>query len=352
MAIRQRGKGYRVDVQVRGQRVRLPASTHDEALKLEAEVRSRLLAGESQEDIMSSAGPETAVTPRRKTLGHLRDVVYEEVWKDSKAARTADLNSQQIVDHFGRDRPIHTIQTEDIREWVKVLKKLGNSGGTINRKLAALSKMLRYAAENRWLQNLPHIPRQRESEHRVRYFSAEEERDLLATLTHFGQPDLADFVAFLIDTGVRLSEALRLTWSDIEGDKFYARKTKNGTERLVPMTQRVQSIITARRPERPHPKQGPWHDLDEWKIRREWDKAREHMGLDDDPQFVIHACRHTFCSRLAQAGVELIAIRDLAGHKSLQTTLRYAHLAPRNLANAIRTLEGYGSSDPSLKIAV
>ena len=63
------------------------------------------------------------------------------------------------------------------------------------------------------------------------------------------------------------------------------------------------------------------------------------MGLTDDPNFVFHALRHTFVSRLVQRGVNLRTVAELAGHKVLATTMRYAHLAPKDLVAAIQVLE-------------
>ena len=56
--------------------------------------------------------------------------------------------------------------------------------------------------------------------------------------------------------------------------------------------------------------------------------------------FRWHDLRHTFGSRLAQAGVSLIAIKELMGHSDIRVTLRYAHLMQSNLKDAIRALDG------------
>jgi site-specific recombinase XerD len=52
-----------------------------------------------------------------------------------------------------------------------------------------------------------------------------------------------------------------------------------------------------------------------------------------------HALRHTFCSHLAMRGAPPRAIQELAGHRSLNTTLRYMHLSPAAIEGAIRLLE-------------
>ena len=57
----------------------------------------------------------------------------------------------------------------------------------------------------------------------------------------------------------------------------------------------------------------------------------------------LHILRHTFCSRLAMAGVPTQTIKALAGHASITTTERYMHLAPGSTSDAIRRLESASS---------
>ena len=52
-----------------------------------------------------------------------------------------------------------------------------------------------------------------------------------------------------------------------------------------------------------------------------------------------HLFRHTFCTRLHQKGVGPFTIKDLAGHKSLNTTMRYIKIENKEQAEAIDRLE-------------
>ena len=52
----------------------------------------------------------------------------------------------------------------------------------------------------------------------------------------------------------------------------------------------------------------------------------------------LHILRHTFCSRLAMAGAPTLAIKELAGHTSVSTTMRYMHLSPSAKSAAIELL--------------
>ena len=58
----------------------------------------------------------------------------------------------------------------------------------------------------------------------------------------------------------------------------------------------------------------------------------------DTENFHWHDLRHTFCSRLAMAGVDIRTIAALAGHKTLQMAMRYSHLAPSHNLSAIERL--------------
>lgn len=72
---------------------------------------------------------------------------------------------------------------------------------------------------------------------------------------------------------------------------------------------------------------------------RHWfEKAVERAGIRD---FTWHCLRHTFCSRLVMAGENIRSVQELMGHKSINMTMRYAHLAPRHLSEAVEKLAAY-----------
>jgi site-specific recombinase XerD len=59
-----------------------------------------------------------------------------------------------------------------------------------------------------------------------------------------------------------------------------------------------------------------------------------------------HILRHTFCSHLAMRGATVIAIKELAGHRSLRTTMWYMHLSPSHMGEAIKLLDAARTQAP------
>ncbi|QDP45929.1 MAG: putative integrase [Prokaryotic dsDNA virus sp.] len=396
MSITQRGSSYEAAVNYKGSRYRRSFKDRLQAEIWEAQAKADLVAGRVPE---VSAQASNRGLPR--TLDDLRDYTYRTVWAGSKSEDTALLNSGAVVKAIGPRTMIEDIDKVSIDLAVAEWKRLGNSNGTINRKLSALSKMLTVAEELGVIDRKPSIKKSKENQGRIRWYTDEEQLRIMRMFNHLGYPEYGGIVRVLLDTGMRCGELFSLEWEDIQDNLIVLSDTKNSSPRSIPMTEEVSRIINSHQAEvfyvsvrtvnsncqnldhdnedtiteanwhrrvtecgwyvRGGPQRGlpvgpfnseadaiagcPWILSGPFKwtnydrTRRLFDRVREQLGWSDDPQATLHACRHTFISNLVQEGVPIAMVQRLAGHKTIQMTMRYTHLAPKDLESAIEKLQ-------------
>ncbi len=217
---------------------------------------------------------------------------------------------------------------------VAALRSRGNSNATINRKMAALSKLLRKAYKMGDIHSLPEFRRQKERAGRIRFLEREEEEALFSAI-HKRSADAYRLAVFLVDTGCRLGEGLGLIWNDIQGGRASFWITKSGRSRTVPLTLRAQKAVEIPRGRL----KGPFAMLQQARFRAIWNEAKSEIGLGSDEQVVPHILRHTCASRLVQGGIDMRRIQMWLGHQTLQMTMRYAHLATNDLDSCVIVLE-------------
>jgi integrase len=230
---------------------------------------------------------------------------------------------------------------------IGTLRQRGNSNATINRKMAALSKLLRKAHKMGDIHSLPEFRRQKERAGRIRFLERDEEARLFAAIKSRSE-DAYRLSVFLVDSGCRLGEALGLIWNDIQEHRVSFWITKSGRSRTIPMTERVKEVIKLPPQEGRRPK-GPFTKLSQAQFRAIWNDAKAEVGLGADDQVVPHILRHTCASRLVQGGIDIRRVQMWLGHQTLSMTMRYAHLATNDLDGCVIVLETPRSTQPAGK---
>ena len=142
----------------------------------------------------------------------------------------------------------------------------------------------------------------------------------------------ADIIRLLLLTGCRKSEILTLRWCEVEGDALSLRDAKAGP-RKVQLNDPARRIIERQPrgmsafvfPSRRNPDRPRLHHL------RLWDAIRREAEIED---VRIHDLRHNFASHAVMNGVPVPVVSRLLGHKSVAMTLRYAHLASKDIEAA------------------
>ncbi len=163
-----------------------------------------------------------------------------------------------------------------------------------------------------------------------------EERGVEALGAFEGYTDhVAPIILLALNTGLRRGELRQLTWKDVDFPRqvltVRAGVAKSGKARHVPLNAEALRILEAWRSE--HPGAGPVFGIAS--IKTAWDGLMTAAKIEN---FRFHDMRHDFASRLVMAGVDLNTVRELLGHGDITMTLRYAHLAPAKLADAVARL--------------
>ncbi len=221
----------------------------------------------------------------------------------------------------------------------------GVAPATINRELAAMKKAFNLAIrEWEWCRENPvsRVSMEKEANTRDRWLTDEEEARLLGA----SPPWLGELVRFALHTGMRLGEILALTWRGVDLFRNTATvfRSKNGTRRTIPLNQTARALLKAKAKVRALKSEQVFQSqaqtpLEANNLRRAFRRAVRQAEIED---LHFHDLRHTFATRLVQAGVDLYKVQRLLGHQSPVMTQRYAHHSPESLRDGVATLDRTG----------
>ena len=169
--------------------------------------------------------------------------------KASKRSLKKDKVSAERIKIFFGDRPLDSILTSDIEAFkqkrlteIDRFKRLPQKS-TINRELACLRSILLLAARDGILEKVPYIELFDENNTRSKVINREEFGFLLSV----SPKHLQEILFCLWDTGMRESEALELTWSQVDSKggfiRLAAEDTKTETGRIVPISPRLKVLL-------------------------------------------------------------------------------------------------------------
>jgi integrase len=224
----------------------------------------------------------------------------------------------------------------DYREWRKQLKP-AITDASVNRALSVLRHILYWAVDESLLSFNPiaRLPLVRERRLKRPVMSIAEEELLLPTLPDY----LKRIVITALDTGMRRGEVLKQRWEDIDlSRKVLAAtrsKTPQGEGREIPLSTRLSDLL-AEDPKAEGPTFTRYGKSLNW-IRKGWLGALKRAGLR---HFRFHDLRHTFNTRLMEAGVLQEIRMALMGHSvASKTHAVYTHVEMPVKREAIRKLE-------------
>jgi integrase len=255
-----------------------------------------------------------------------------------------------VADRFLGNARIDMIDEAAIEKYVQARSRVISrrksllSPGSINRELATLRRMLRLAHEWRFIERVPKIRLLRGERNREFVLNVLQEDLYLSACPH----PLADVATLLLDTGLRLGEALSLEWPQIRmeaapGAKFgyitvLSRKAKNNKSRNVPLSERSIAVLAKWGPKSTgfvfHREDGS--PISDSHLDQQHARIRSLLKFPSD--FVLHSLRHTFGTRLGESGAEAFTIMKLMGHSSVTVSQRYVHPSPEAVELAYERL--------------
>lgn len=239
-----------------------------------------------------------------------------------------------------------SITVFQLRDFLKGLSEKAKARSTISRKLSSIRVYFAFLRREGEIQaNIARslkIPAK--SERLPEVLSREEVNNLLSQPdkgTATGLRDLA-LLELIYSCGLRVSEALDLTWDTLNLEEEFVRiRGKGNKERLVPFGPKALKLlneyIAASRPELARgAKVEPWVFLNRngsklsrvsaWKsIKKYWLKAGGVRPVSP------HTLRHSFATHLIDSGADIRFVQELLGHSDVSTTTKYTHISREQL---------------------
>lgn len=279
-------------------------------------------------------------TTRVQRLGwwkaKLASVTLQDLSDDHVHAALEDLAQQHARYFAGKDADGNAIHKA---------KRKPLAPATINRYAASLAAVITWAIKKRiapkgYVHPSRSVERRTENNEKTRFLSDDERKRLLEACRAASWQKLYVLVLLALTTGARKGELLGLRWGDVDLERAeaYVGRTKNGDPRVLPL---VPAAVT----EMKRITAGAGTLVFESPRRRGQPFAFEPQFLDALKAARIkgvtfHTLRHSCASMLARNGATLLEIGDLLGHRQLQMTKRYSHLATSHKAALVNRLLG------------
>lgn len=261
-------------------------------------------------------------------LTSLCDAVWERKWKFNQSGKDSLRNALKVAKLLGDPQPSE-VTCSSLENVCSTMLATGSSGATVNRHMSAISYALHVAHRMGLVTSVIPMPEMQSERRRECVLTRDQVGEIQS---HITSPRVQALITFLYDTGLRVKEALNLTWDDLSEDTISVRTLKGGQPRIITLTPRAKATLEKK------------DDIKVWEVSQDslnWNFriGRERSSLKGRTDVVPHTLRHSAASRLAAAGADVMLIKEYLGHRSVQTTMRYVHLNAERLSVASKILE-------------
>lgn len=284
---------------------------------------------------------------------------FKEIWKNKMIA---DI-TPKVIENYKENRLKTTFKAKKVNG-KNVVKHI--SPATINRELAALSKMFNMAIANGYTRTNPlrEVNKLRVTNKLERHLSVEEEKRMYQVCDddfsfsklpkeeqerlqriHNGEHAyLKPILIMALNTAMRKSEILNMTWDCVDFDKneISALNTKNGKKNTIPMSSKLRETLLKMykiKGDNIYVFTNPYTGTKYNDIKKCFKTV---CKLAEVKNLRFHDLRHTGATRMVAAGVPLPVVKQILNHASIQTTMRYAHTMREQEISAVEALANFG----------
>ncbi|MEE1242726.1 MAG: site-specific integrase [Frisingicoccus sp.] len=230
------------------------------------------------------------------------------------------------------------VSWQELREYIKWLQYTRNvSDRTINCAISQLRFFTMYVLHKPW--DDTQLPMRKFDNYLPFVPSKAEVMTLINSM-----PDLKQkaMVTLMYSAGLRIGEVCRLRYKDIQRKqmRIHISHGKNRSDRYAILSQNALDILTEywyafdKPKDWLFPKQtDPTRPIDTFYLSRHIHEVERSLGWEE--RITCHSLRHAFGTHLYEDGVDLLTIKALLGHKSLNSTTIYVHLASNGIRSAV-----------------
>lgn len=322
MAINKVKTGWQVDVKPEGRigkRVRKTFRTQAEAKRFEAKIRAQAASGESY-------------APKRKDNRSLMDLAH--TWHNLHGATLKDgesrLNKLRFIANYMGNPRASSVRPIHVAEYRQKRLAEGLTANTVNHDIgyfrAVLNLLIRmeeWHGENPFAS----IKSIRLPERELSYLTIEQIDTLFHHLDQSRNRHVKLMASLCLATGARWGEAQYLRSELVRNGQVTYVDTKNGRARSVPIPDMLYQQLKVHG--------APMGRLFPQDAYQAFTNALKASDIELPRGQRTHVLRHTFASHFVINGGNLLTLQKIMGHQSIQMTMRYAHLAPDHLKEAI-----------------
>ena len=240
---------------------------------------------------------------------------------------------------------LEEVSWEELRDYIRWLQKERSlSDRTINACISQLRFFTMYVLHKPW--DPTQLP-MRKFDSYLPFVPTQKEADIFISTLSDLKPKA--MISLMYSAGLRVGEVCNLRYRDIERKnmRIHVAHSKNRSDRYAILSEKAMDILTrywfayGRPTGWLFPKQtDPSRPIDTFYICRHMRAHEASLGWEH--RITCHSFRHAFGTHLYENGADLLTIKKLMGHKSLDSTLIYIHLASYQARNVSSPFDRIG----------